>query len=73
MQYYDPERDDPLDGIYLTAELLAMLRDLMRREQGNQEINLSAEGLSGFCELLIMMQQCLNNITTQLRERGVSS
>ncbi len=31
LQFYDPERDNPIDGIYLTAQLLALLCNLIDR------------------------------------------
>ncbi len=66
MRYYDPDRDNPVNGTYFTSELLAMLRDLTQRESSDEPIDLSPEGLVGLNGLLNMMQGCLRDISRQL-------
>lgn len=66
MQYYDPERDNPVDGLLYTSELFILLRDLLRRGNDSAALGLSPEAVSGLCELFIQMHQCLCDIQQQL-------
>ena len=59
MQYYDPERDRPVEGLYFSAERLALIRALTYREPYTQDLVLSPEGLAGLCGLVTMIQQCV--------------
>lgn len=69
MQYYDPERDDPVKGLIVTSRLLAYLCDLFHREQeAEPSFNLSPEGLAGQLELFHMMQQCVHAVAQQLHD-----
>ncbi len=66
MQYYDPERDTLVSGIYFSAELLAFLRDVMSTETDDQDLKLSPQGRSGLYGLLSMIEHCIRHISRQL-------
>ncbi len=65
MQYFDPERDNPIDGAHLTAQLLALLCDLMGTNHEDLP-ELTSEGWSGLRELITMMRQCMHDVARQL-------
>ncbi len=66
MKYYDAKRDELVDGLYLSADLLAFLRDTLDPDAIHHELNLSTEGLAGLWSLLRMVQQCLHEIARQV-------
>ncbi len=68
MPYYDPERDNPVDGAHLTARLLALLCDLMGANTHEHARELSSEGWTGLRELIAMMKQCMHDVSHQLHD-----
>lgn len=68
MQYYDPDRDNPVDGAYMTAQLLALLSDLMGTDTNAALPELTPEGWAGLRELISMMKGCMHNVSRQLHD-----
>lgn len=65
MQYYDPERDGPVDGMRFSTELVAFLSEITSK--ADEGLELSPEGLAGLSGILAMIHQCLADISRQLR------